>query len=306
MGSAVLEEKIRRISACPSCKSSDLEWVQPSLKCLRCGATYPLIDGTPVMLSAGSRVRRWYDPNRAFASSPDQAAKSWPRKVHQALRPSDRVWTRRSRKALRLSLETAAPDSPERAVVLVGSGFEPVYRDACAEYREIIRFGLAHRGGVNIVGDVCELPMATGCVDLIFSSSVLEHVYDPDQAVAEMFRVIKPGGHVYAEIPFMRAYHMIPIDYQRYTIAGIEELFSRQGFKLLEKGICSGPFTTLATFVVDMATSLVSFNRYLKAGTGLALGLLMHPIKYFDRLCENAKWAEVTACNFYYLGRKEE
>ena len=96
--------------------------------------------------------------------------------------------------------------------------------------------------------DICNLPFVNDSADMILSSSVLEHVYDPECAVAEMHRVLKPGGYVYAEVPFMCAYHMKPIDYQRYTISGIERLFARHGFKLLDKGICSGPFTGLALF----------------------------------------------------------
>ena len=49
----------------------------------------------------------------------------------------------------------------------------------------------------------------------------------------ELFRTIKPDGLVYAEIPFIGAYHMAPHDYQRYTISGIESLFKRHGLSLI-------------------------------------------------------------------------
>jgi SAM-dependent methyltransferase len=148
------------------------------------------------------------------------------------------------------------------------------------------------------------MPVSDASIDLVISSSVLEHVYDPEKAVAEMARTLKEDGYVYAEIPFMRAFHMAPIDYQRYTISGIEELFRRHGFELLSKGICSGPFTAWALFAKDFGSGLFSFNRYLRAGMALLLGIVFHPFKYLDRLCEKSKWAQVCACNFYYLGRK--
>jgi ubiquinone/menaquinone biosynthesis C-methylase UbiE len=37
---------------------------------------------------------------------------------------------------------------------------------------------------------------------VLFSSSVLEHVYDVAQAVSEMHRVLRPGGYVYAAHEF--------------------------------------------------------------------------------------------------------
>jgi SAM-dependent methyltransferase len=38
------------------------------------------------------------------------------------------------------------------------------------------------------------LPFSDGCFDGIWSYAVLEHVADPEQALAEMRRVLKPGG----------------------------------------------------------------------------------------------------------------
>ena len=56
------------------------------------------------------------------------------------------------------------------------------------------------RGGVtgNMVrGSGLELPVADRCVDLAFSSNVLEHVPDPRRMAEEMLRVTRPGGVVF-------------------------------------------------------------------------------------------------------------
>ena len=66
---------------------------------------------------------------------------------------------------------------------------------------------------MDLFCDICDIPLIDNSVDLILSSSVLEHVYNPEQAVQEMYRVLKPYGSVYAEIPFMRSLHMRPVDY---------------------------------------------------------------------------------------------
>jgi SAM-dependent methyltransferase len=202
-------------------------------------------------------------------------------------------------------LEEKKPDAPHSVVVLIGTGREPVYRDLLSPYQDIIRVGLSQNGDVNVFCDLCSLPISNNQVDLLFSSSVLEHVYDPGQAVREMHRVVKAGGYVYAEIPFMRAFHLAPIDYQRYTLPGIEALFSRHGFSPIDKGICSGPFTAIALHLIDFWKGAWSFNRHVRTAGLLFLRPLLHPLKYLDRLCESSSWAEFTACNFYYLGRKE-
>jgi SAM-dependent methyltransferase len=42
------------------------------------------------------------------------------------------------------------------------------------------------------------LPVADAAADVCFSSNVLEHVRDPAQMLAEMIRVTRPGGLIYA------------------------------------------------------------------------------------------------------------
>ncbi|MEV7625089.1 methyltransferase domain-containing protein [Actinoplanes sp. NPDC089786] len=46
------------------------------------------------------------------------------------------------------------------------------------------------------VGDVCDLPYENGQFDGVRSERVLQHLTDPDRAVAEMTRVLRPGGRL--------------------------------------------------------------------------------------------------------------
>ena len=45
-------------------------------------------------------------------------------------------------------------------------------------------------------GTIYELPVADASFDATFAHNVLEHLRDPDVALAEMYRVLKPGGVV--------------------------------------------------------------------------------------------------------------
>jgi len=53
----------------------------------------------------------------------------------------------------------------------------------------------AFTGGVR--GDGRMLPIGSGKIDLCFSSNVIEHVDGPTLMLAEMIRVVRPGGLVY-------------------------------------------------------------------------------------------------------------
>lgn len=58
---------------------------------------------------------------------------------------------------------------------------------------------------VDVVADAHALPYADGSVHAIYCEAVIEHLYDPQQAVKEMHRVLKPGGMVFAGTPFIES-----------------------------------------------------------------------------------------------------
>ena len=57
------------------------------------------------------------------------------------------------------------------------------------------KFGLMEaRGSGALQGDAEGLPFAEGAFDIVYSNGVLHHTNDTEKAVAEAFRVLKPGG----------------------------------------------------------------------------------------------------------------
>ena len=68
--------------------------------------------------------------------------------------------------------------------------------------------------------DVTKLPFASGIFDAVICSEVLEHIEDNRTAVAELVRVLKPGGDLVVTVPrfgpericwaLSRAYHREP------------------------------------------------------------------------------------------------
>lgn len=85
----------------------------------------------------------------------------------------------------------------------------------------------------DILADLCAMPeLADASIDAIFVLEVLEHVPEPAAAMAEMRRVLKPGGTILASTPFLFEIHQAPHDYYRYTRHGLAHLFS--GFEAVE------------------------------------------------------------------------
>ena len=69
--------------------------------------------------------------------------------------------------------------------------------------------------------DVEDLQFADASFDAAVCWSVLEHVPHPQNAIKEIYRVLKPGGYVWVQLPFLFPYHESPHDYWRVTPEGL-------------------------------------------------------------------------------------
>jgi SAM-dependent methyltransferase len=53
----------------------------------------------------------------------------------------------------------------------------------------------------TVKGDALDLPYADGTFDCVIASEILEHVPEDNQAIAELIRVLKPGGSLAVTVP---------------------------------------------------------------------------------------------------------
>jgi ubiquinone/menaquinone biosynthesis C-methylase UbiE len=78
------------------------------------------------------------------------------------------------------------------------------------------------------------IPFEDSSFDSVFSSEVFEHVFNPDELVQEIYRVLKPRGVALITCPFSFPEHEAPNDYCRYSSFAIQDLFVRNGFSVVE------------------------------------------------------------------------
>jgi SAM-dependent methyltransferase len=75
-------------------------------------------------------------------------------------------------------------------------------------------------------------PFVDASFDAVLCNQVLEHVFNPNEFVAEMRRVLKPGGCLILTVPFVWDEHEQPFDYARYSSFGLRALFEHHGFAI--------------------------------------------------------------------------
>jgi len=74
------------------------------------------------------------------------------------------------------------------------------------------------------------LPLPDDSFDAVICLNTLEHIYDAPAVLADLFRVVRPGGAVHVTVPFMFRIHGHPDDYFRATPSWWQETFRRTGF----------------------------------------------------------------------------
>jgi SAM-dependent methyltransferase len=102
------------------------------------------------------------------------------------------------------------------------------------------------RSAADVLYDGHTLPFPEAEFDCAFSSEVLEHVFNPDEILAELHRVIRPYGQLIITTPFVWGEHEQPFDYGRYTSFGMKHLLEKNGFEVVDMQRTTNSYETIA------------------------------------------------------------
>jgi SAM-dependent methyltransferase len=85
---------------------------------------------------------------------------------------------------------------------------------------------------IDVYYDGKNIPFQDDYFDSIFSSEVFEHIFNLDEILPELRRVLKPGGLMLVTCPFVISEHEVPNDFARYSSFGITHLLNKNGFEI--------------------------------------------------------------------------
>jgi len=289
------------ILQCPQCQDGKLSIEDDSreLLCAVCATRYPVTYGRPVLLRPDNAVFCVEDYRRAALPSHEVSVSGIARFI-----PSPSVNLASERVLARVRQLLA--ELPLAAILVVGGGRQRQWLDerlGAGNMVRVVYSDIDVGADVDLFCDGHDLPFANGVFDAVVTTAVLEHVLYPERVVAEIHRVLKVGGLLYSELPFMQQVHEGAYDFTRYTLSGHRRLFN--GFAEIESGMVAGPGTALIWAIENFVLAFTARPVLRKAAKALVrLGFAW--LKLFDRLLVNRPEAMDGASCTYFLGRKIE
>ncbi|WP_127717871.1 class I SAM-dependent methyltransferase [Halobacteriovorax sp. HLS] len=271
---------------CPVCPSSELVIGEESLNCSKCSESYLKKDGKYYFVN--------YDESPTYDSLDKIKTifKKYP-KLYGFLKDTvSPLYFKND-----LSRFISNNNSSGRVLLNLGSGNFSIGDN-------VLNVDLIAYDNVDIVSSLEKLPFCDNSVDGIIINSVLEHVPNADLVVDEMFRVLKPGGRLFASVPFICGFHASPYDYTRWTREGVKVLFKKfEMTKLYSEG---GPSSALLWVFQEWFATLFSFgSKNLFNLNYLLIMLLTWPFKYLDIFMTKFPTAHHINSCFIFEGRKK-
>lgn len=81
----------------------------------------------------------------------------------------------------------------------------------------VIAINISTEKDIDVRANAARLPVQANGFEWALCSEVLEHVEEPRGVLAEIFRILRPGGKAVITVPFLFRLHADPVDIGRYT-----------------------------------------------------------------------------------------
>ncbi len=157
--------------------------------------------------------------------------------------------------------------------------------------------------GVDVLGDAHQIPFADNSIDAVLCISVLMYLENPQRFLTEARRVLRPGGILYLNSPWV--YRTAPdgADLFRFSIDGLKIL--ARDFEEVQSGFNRGPASTAADFLSHFLAMLTCFNSMQLYGVLQGVyQWMIFPLKYLDRWVACYDCAGLIYSGAFYLGMK--
>jgi SAM-dependent methyltransferase len=293
---------------CPSCGGS-LSAASTEFVCQSgaCGVHFPVVAGVPLLVGSAAGV---YTADDFLSAAPGSGQGSAARSLGARVRAwtpstrSDRTFVVNLRKLVAL-VGTIGADRPV-TILSVGEAADAELLRSMLTGRTVEVIHVGTRPGTPHADVLCQphrWPFHDGVADAVVLRRVLHRTLHVAEVAGEAFRVLRPGGALYAEEPFVEATHEGPDDFHRFTHLGLRGLFLN--CEELGSGVAEGVGVALASSWRQVLWSVARspYVAFVLATVGSWTSFFW---KYVDRVLGSRGWVIDGAASVYFLGRQSE
>jgi SAM-dependent methyltransferase len=141
------------------------------------------------------------------------------------------------------------------------------------------------RGIADYFYDGNSFPFPDEKFNAVLCNQVLEHVFNPDQFLGEINRVMKPSAKMVLTVPFMWDEHEQPYDYARYSSFGLMALLERNGFRVLKHEKLGADISTLFQLTNAYLYKISErWNKYVRLAFTLSIMGLVNVLGLIARV----------------------
>jgi SAM-dependent methyltransferase/uncharacterized protein YbaR (Trm112 family) len=286
---------------CPIC-GDNLSFQVEKERCMnkKCNAIFPIINRIPILINSKKSLFSIDD----FVNTRDTYFKYSQRSLIETifkLAPKMGANIKASENYSKLVKFLRENSKNPRVLVLGGSIFGKGMEALFNSPAELVETDVSFGPRTMAIVDAHDIPFADNTFNCVIAQAMLEHVADSYICVKEMYRVLKPGGIVYAEAAFMQQVHGGKFDFTRFTHLGHRRLFSQ--FQEIESGAVCGTGMALAWAYEYFLISL-SNSSTIQMIMRLFARITAFWLKYFDYFTINNPRTLDGASGYFFLGRK--
>jgi SAM-dependent methyltransferase len=139
-----------------------------------------------------------------------------------------------------------------------------------------------YAAGIDHICPADAMPFADHSIDHILCTQVLEHVRHPEAVIAEIGRVLKPGGLLFLTVPQSWEEHEQPYDYHRFTQFALRAYAEDNGFRVEQIQPEGGRFIAIGHFLAWSIPTLFR-NRFGVTAYRISL-LVFYPLNFLIAL----------------------
>lgn len=160
-----------------------------------------------------------------------------------------------------------------------------------------VNVDIQDKPNVDMVCDIHKLPESIGFFDAIICNATLQYCDDPKKVAQEFHRVLKSGGYLFVDAPWIQPFCIETPDKLRFSQDALKSYFSN--FEQIEIGSSIRSGSAFAMLGVRIAQNMTT-NKYINYGLVKLATVLLFPFRWI-RTADESK----TAGAFYMIARKQ-